>query len=143
MGSGGDGAGYCRVDDSGCVDWTRIALVSDEISTGGGAAAHDVQAQRDVTMRDRLHDQRGGSVTFQSQDNAILWQAIIELGNSISSVREKLDDLPNRVAKLEVQFQPVPMPLPIIYPPLWAVLSLTFVIVVIAAFFVGAYLLGG
>lgn len=105
------------------------------VNTGGGAATNEARVAGDFTGRDaRQH------VTFQSTDNAIIWNAIIDLGNSISSVREKLDDLPNRVAKLEVQFQPLPIPLPVTYVPTWIIAML----IVLGMLFVGgaAFLLG-
>lgn len=104
-----------------------------ETNTSGGASVTGNVDTGSFTGRDsrQQSDQRGGSVHFQSQDNAILWQAIIELGDKISSVREKLDDLPNRVAKLEVQFQPVPVPLPVIYLPPWLVILLIMLFVAV------------
>jgi hypothetical protein len=96
----------------------------------------NVDARREDARRyDQRDDRRGGNVTFQNQDNAVLWNAIVALGDKISEVRERLDSLPERVAHLELK--PVPIPISVTYPPLWVILVLLIVCAVIGAFFLG------
>lgn len=103
-----------------------------------GSQNTQVEAGGNITGRDDARHQVG-SVTFQSNDNAILWNAIISLGDKIGEVREKLDDLPNRVAKLEVARLEIKVdPLPVvIYPPLWVWIAAVVVAALIGAFFAG------
>ena len=122
-----------------------------EINTQGGAAVQGDVAAHDLTMRDR-YDQRasGSSVTFQNPDSAELWRAILSLGaqmcemqsrlsDRISGVDFKLDDLPNRVNKLEVKVDPLPIPVPVMIPILLSVwISIGFGLF-IALLLIGAY----
>ncbi len=146
MGASGDGTGYRRVGDTGGVDRAGAALVmSDKTHTGGGAAIEGdvgtgggdmVGRDKHQARTDHRVEQLAANVTFQSQDTAVLWQEIRRVNERVGDVRFLLDDLPNRVARLEVQVQPiqVPIPVPIIHPLVWAVIT-------IVAFGVGAYLL--
>lgn len=77
-----------------------------QTDTGGGAATQgNVVADR-FTGRDDLRnyeDHRGGNVTFQNPDNAVLLQAIFAIGDKVSVLDVKLDGLPERVRVLEVR----------------------------------------
>jgi len=102
--------------------------MGDEIQTGGGAAMGDAHT-RDFTARDSSQQHTGSSVTFQNPDSAELWRAIITVSNQLSELQArlndkindvafKLDDLPNRVNKLEVKVDPVPVPIPVVGVPM-------------------------
>lgn len=99
--------------------------------------------RRDQRRYEQWDDQRGGNVTLQmpplqSPDSVALWQEIQRVGQKIYDVDFKLDDLPKRVGKLEVQIQPVP--LPVTYIPTWLailLIAMGSIIVVAAAFVVG------
>lgn len=99
--------------------------------------------RRDQRQYEQRDDQRGGSVTLQmpplqNPDSVALWQEIQKVGQKIYDVDFKLDDLPGRVGRLEVQIQPVP--LPVTYIPTWLailLIALGSIIVVAAAFVVG------
>jgi hypothetical protein len=119
----------------------------DETNTQGGAAVQgDARAERDLTMRDRYEQQH--SVTFQNPDSAELWRAILALGTQMSEMQArlsdrinavdfKLDDLPNRVGKLEIKVDPEQLPVMIpIFLALW--ISVGFGLF-LALLLVGAY----
>ncbi len=95
--------------------------MSDEkIETGGGSVVRrDVDAQEFIG-RDQRHG--GSNITFQSQDNAQLWGAIISLSNQLADMQDrlndkigvvaiKLDGLPDRVNKLEIKVPPIFTPI--------------------------------
>lgn len=138
------------------------AAVGGDVGVGGDFAGRDAYDQRteqrlydqradnrvydqrrDQRQYEQRDDQRGGNVTLQmpplqSQDSIALWQEIQRIVQKIYDVDFKLDDLPRRVSKLEVQIQPVPVP--IVYVPPWLailLIALGSIIVVGAAFVIG------
>lgn len=71
-----------------------------ETQTGGGAAVRgNVDTGGDFAGRDRM----ASNIHFSSQDNARIWEQLIALGDKISQVNIRLDDLPDRVKILEVR----------------------------------------
>lgn len=89
----------------------------DETSAGGAAIDGNVSSGGgNVTGRDDRRDPRQRSdqnITFTSQDNLTLYltlqdmRADIRQNNAyISDVNVRLDDLPNRVSKLEIVLKP-------------------------------------
>lgn len=128
------------------------AAVQGDVHTGGGnMTGHDSVRYAPNTTT--------GNVTFGNQDNAILMNAIITMGNQvnerinavgndlnnkINTVDVKLDDLPARVGKLEVKVEPVPVPIPltiplaVAFPPtFWAMIAIITFGLLAVAFFVG------
>lgn len=74
-------------------------------TAGGAATQGNVVADR-FTGRDDLRnyeDHRGGNVTFQNPDNAVLLQAIFAIGDKVAGIDMKLDGLPERVRVLELR----------------------------------------
>jgi hypothetical protein len=112
------------------------AVQGDANTQGGDLIGRDDQRQYDVRTEQREYDQRkdnrqydqrrdqrnyeqrddsrGGNVTFQqapsfqSQDSGFLWRELRAVTTEIAFVREKLDDLPTRVGKLEIMPPPRP-----------------------------------
>lgn len=105
------------------------------VETGGGkmTGRDDVRYSPNATT---------GSITFGNQDNAILWNAIVMLGDRlnerINTIDVKLDDLPARVGKLEVRVPPITVPVALAFPPtFWAVMVVIGLVLLAVAFFVG------
>jgi hypothetical protein len=95
----------------------------DTRDTGGGANVEgDVRAGGDFTGRDyetiraqvireikeqnaqeikELNAKQSSTMNFNNQDNMQIWVKILEMSNEISALAAKLDDLPNRVGRLE------------------------------------------
>lgn len=93
-----------------------VAVPAEQVAIGQGNAQtdvgeHGVATQGNVvadkfTGRDDLRnyqDHRGGNVTFQNPDNAVLLQAIFAIGDKVSILDVKLDGLPERVRSLELR----------------------------------------
>lgn len=109
----GDEVGQDKID--GYVSGAEGATAEDdkqgseamtETRTGGGASVgRDVETGGDLTGRDRM----ASSIHFSNQDNAMIWREIIALGDKITEVRIRLDDLPARVGVLEVRLQVQPV----------------------------------
>ena len=144
------------------IDTSGGAAIGGNVDTAGGAVIgrddqkqfnqRTGQRQCDQRQDNRQHDQRtnqrnyeqrddsrGGNVTFQNADNAVLWQELRMVNEKISEVRFLLDDIPNRVRILEVKIDPLPVtvPIPVVYPPTWLIIILVIIIAVIGAFFLG------
>jgi hypothetical protein len=93
-----------------------------------------IQAQAIQMQR---QDAYGGSVSISNRNDDSLWQAVMGLDEKISGVRERLDDLPNRVKtleKLDVRIDPS------FSPTFWALVILIVVIVAVVAFWAGQIL---
>lgn len=107
------------------------AAVQGNVETGGGH----------VIGRDDMRYSPSGNisgVTFTNQDNAMLWNALIALSEKVNVVDVKLDDLPNRVGKLEVKVDPASVPIALTFPPtFWAMMAIIAFGLLAVAFFVG------
>lgn len=89
-------------------DARQVATGKDntQTDTGGGAATQGNVVADKFTGRDDLRnyeDHRGGNVTFQNPDNAVLLQAIFAIGDKVAGIDMKLDGLPERVRTLELR----------------------------------------
>lgn len=76
-----------------------------DVSEGSVATQGNVVADK-FTGRDdqrNYEDHRGGNVTFQNPDNAVLLQAIFAIGDKVAGIDMKLDGLPERVRTLELR----------------------------------------
>lgn len=124
------------------------AAITGSVATSGGGFTG-----RDATHR---YGNEGSSITFQNQDNAVLWNALITMGGKMQDVAVKLDDLPNlvgkmgtmvstleeRVGKIELRIEPVPVTIPIpvlapVYSRDWIIVVLIVLIVAAGAFYAG------
>lgn len=77
-----------------------------QTDTAGGAATQGNVVANRFTGRDdqrNYEDHRGGNVTFQNPDNAVLLQAIFAIGDKVAGIDMKLDGLPERVRTLELR----------------------------------------
>lgn len=115
--------------------------------TGGGAAVQGgvTTGGGHVTGRDDVRyapNATTGNITFGNQDNAILMNAIITMGDRlntrINAIDVKLDDLPGRVGKLELKVDPKSVPITLAFPPtFWAMIVIIAFGLLAVAFFVG------
>lgn len=110
-------------------------------------AQRNFDQSSDQRRYDQRYDSPSGSqqVTFQNPDSARIWEALERVGNRVNNVDVKLDDLPNRVFKLEAIVTPLPVPVvPSVFnPPIWMIVLLIFLSIIvfsISGIFMGMYL---
>lgn len=114
------------------VDTAKQVAVGEgntQTDTAGGAATQGNVVSDRFTGRDDLRnyqDHRSGNVTFQNPDNAVLLTAIFATNDRVAAVDSKLDNLPDRVAKLEVR---IPL-------STWILLAILIAILVFSGVFV-------
>jgi hypothetical protein len=107
-------------------------------------AGKENQQQASRIRNDPKQSMRSGDVYFNNQDNLQIWMKLIELASKLSDLTMQMDDLPNRVGRLErmeVVVRPGPevviRPIPPSTDPTLLTMRSLFTILIVAVIIIG------